>query len=119
MQQLHLWAQHSGAVTGYVLLTSFVEVALGVLVHTGLTVAALGGRPSRDLPLRARARGRARRRALAPVRRRPGLADGGTDLFSLDPVGCFHDSHREGHRGRGAILEVRNWRHAVLGRNTH
>lgn len=36
----NLWAQDSSAVTGNVLLTAFVEVTLGVLLHAGLAGAA-------------------------------------------------------------------------------
>ena len=88
-----LWSQHGGAVTGDVLLAALVEVALGVLLHAGLTgasgaVAALRRRPPPDPSLRAGARGHARRRALVLVRRRLVLVEGGVLLYSLDAVGC-------------------------------
>lgn len=93
---VHLWSQDSGAVTGYVLLTALVEVALSVLVHAGLTgaagaVAALRGRPPPNSSLRAGAGGHAGRRALVLVRRRPQLSEGRIFLYPLDAVGCSHD----------------------------
>lgn len=94
-----LWSHDGRAVTGDVLLAAFVEVALGVLVHTGLAGAAGAGAvlrrgPPSDFLLRTAA-GDARRRALGLVGRGLRVADGGVFLDSLDAVGCSHDSDRE------------------------
>lgn len=102
-----LWSHHGRAVAGDVLLAAFVEVALGVLVHTGLAGAAGAGAvlrqgPPSDFPLRAGA-GHARHRALGLVGRGLGVADGGVFLDSLDAVGCSHDSERE------EVTRYRSW----------
>lgn len=102
-----LWSHHGRAVAGDVLLAAFVEVALGVLVHTGLAGAAGAGAvlrqgPPPDFPFRAGA-GDARHRALGLVGRGLGVADGGVFLDSLDAVGCSHDSDRE------EVTRYRSW----------
>ena len=103
-----LCPQHSGAVTGYVLLVAFVEVALSVLVHAGLT-GALGAHQSRappDRPARPRARD-SRRGVLVLIRGRLELVQRMVSLYPLDIVGCL-DKRTERERvtrygGCGAV----------------
>lgn len=111
-------SQHGRAVAGYVLLTAFVQVALGVLLRTGLTgaagtVAALWGRPPPDASLRAGTR-RARHHALVLVRGGLGLNEGW--IFNpLDAAGCFCNSDREG----GVLLGTRRALPTLCKERTH